>query len=292
MGQGKPAVFQNPRQNAKSSLARQFVASADFQLTPTSVEEYQVLKQKRGERSQGFLSQPAFAMLADGVRVETTHINLPNVPSHSFRLRVYQPADFQDGETLPVIAFFHGGFWCAGDVNSEDLGNRAIIARGNRVVILSFEYRLIPTVDWKTQFSDVENFVRWAAQNAAQYGGDVTKGFLVAGAEAGAHLAAISAIRLHEDTNIKITGQVLIVPATIAWPDNEIPTEWEEGLGSHKAESDSPLLPLSLYKQFLDKLNLPESERRKGENFPVWADLKGLPPAYLAMVRSLSSRII
>jgi versiconal hemiacetal acetate esterase len=28
---------------------------------------------------------------------------------------------------------------------------------------------------------------------------------------------------------------------------------------------------------------VPESERKKGENFPAWADVKGLPRTYLAM---------
>ena len=33
----------------------------------------------------------------------------------------------------------------------------------------------------------------------------------------------------------------------------------------------------------VEALGVPDSEKRKGENFPVWADLKGLPPAYLPM---------
>ena len=37
------------------------------------------------------------------------------------------------------------------------------------------------------------------------------------------------------------------------------------------------------HTMLISVLGVPEDEMRKGENFPMWADLKGLPPAYLPM---------
>ncbi len=178
---------------------------------PASIAEFRKIKTQRELDAQEFLKQPAFALLNDKVAVENTEIELPEVSGYRFPVRIYRPARSVDGK-LPVMIYFHGGYWCSGTANAEDLGCRAIIARGNDIIIVSFEYRLIPEVDWKTVFSDAEHAVKWMAANAERLGGDVSKGFLVGGAEAGAHLAAISAIRTRDrQPNIILTGQNLIV---------------------------------------------------------------------------------
>ena len=213
--------------------------------------------------------------------METTEIELPEAPGYKFPIRIYRPAK-ESGSKLPVMIYFHGGYWCSGTANAEDLGCRAIIARGNDIIIVSFEYRLIPEADWKTVFSDAENAVKWMAANATRLGGDVSKGFLVGGAEAGAHLAAISAIRIrNRHPHITLTGQNLIVPTTVAFPDSNLPKDWTDRLQSHNEYADAPLLNERLYEMFVEALGMPDHERRDGENFPVWAELRGLPPAYL-----------
>jgi versiconal hemiacetal acetate esterase len=180
--------------------------------------------------------------------------------------------------------FFHGGYWVSGDANGEDFGERAIVARGNDIVIISFHYRLIPDVNWQTQFSDAEYAMKWLAFNAPSIGGDISKGFLVGGTEAGAHLAAITAIRARNRyPNIKLTGQYLIVPTTIAWPDPNIPEAWRSVLTSHEENANAPVLNEDMYEMFLSALGVPDDEKRKGENFPMWGPLEDLPPAYLAM---------
>jgi versiconal hemiacetal acetate esterase len=115
------------------------------------------------------------------------------------------------------MLYFHGGYWCTGSANSEDLGCRAIIARGNDIIIATFGYRLAPEHSWREIFFDAEYAMKWMAKNAYSLGGDVSKGFIVGGAEAGAHLAAICAIRARSRyPNIKLSGQLLIVPTTIS----------------------------------------------------------------------------
>ncbi|KAK4497762.1 hypothetical protein PRZ48_010415 [Zasmidium cellare] len=255
----------------------------DIAKVPSSVEEYKKLKHQRGLDGQAFLSHPDFALLKSSIHVENTIISLPDVPDHQFPIRVYRPTR-TGNRNLPVMIYFHGGFWVAGDANTEDLGCRAIIAHGNDIVIVSFEYRLVGDVDWQSTFSDAERAVVWLASNASQFGGDVYKGYLVSGAEGGCHLAAISAIRVRDrHPEVKITGQCLIVPTTIAWPDAKIPEDWRRRLESHEEHVDAPVMNERLYEELVGALKMSDEEKRKGENFPCLADLKGLPPAYLPM---------
>lgn len=145
-------------------------------------------------KTRTFLNKPKFELLVKNVDVENTTVTLPEVTGHKFGLRVYKPKGRPIQGPLPVMLYFHGGYWCAGDADSEDLGCRAIIARGTDIVILSFGYRLIPTVKWYTVFSDAEYAMKWAWTSAHEYGADRSRGFLIGGAEAGAHLAAISTL--------------------------------------------------------------------------------------------------
>ena len=182
------------------------------------------------------------------------------------------------------MLYFHGSYWCGGDVNSEDLGCRAIIARGCRVIIVSFSYRPITEAPWHTVFSDAEYAMKWLSSNAADFGGNTSQDFIIGGAESGAHLAALCAIRARNKyPNVHLTGLVLIVPTLIAWPDPQIPANWGSRLQSHAEQADAPILNEALYEKFIQKLNIPDEAKCDGEDFPVWASLTELPPVYLAM---------
>lgn len=182
------------------------------------------------------------------------------------------------------MLYFHGGYWCAGDANSEDLGNRAIIARGTDIIIVSFEYRRVPDVKWDTILHDAEYAMKWLADSAVRLGADTRRGFLVGGAEAGAHLAAACAIRARNQyPDIRITGQVLIVPILAPWADeSSLPEEWAGYLTSPRENAQAPVLDASLLKMFVEAFGVPEAEKEKGENFPLYEpSLRDLPPAYI-----------
>ena len=273
---------------APSNLSSEWLTYASTHAIPpkpTTIPEAREAKSKRGLETQAFLAQPSFALLANAVTVTNTEIELPEVPGHPFPLRLYKPTSPSISDNLPIMLYFHGGYWCTGDANSEDLGCRSIVARGQNIIIASFSYRLAPEHSWKEVFADVEYAMKWLWKNAKTLGGDVKKGFLVGGAEAGAHLAAICAISARNRyPEIRVTGQVLIVPTTIAWPDEDaIPEEWKARLHSHAENKEAPLLDEELYEFYVAILGVPDEEKRKGENFPVWGPLEGLPPAYLPM---------
>lgn len=247
----------------------------------SSIAEYRKLREEQGIRNQAFLEDPAFTLLAD-VNVQDSTVNIPEVPDHKFPIRIYRPKDTEHSH--PVMLFFHGGYWCAGDANSEDLGNRAVIARGTDIIIVSFECRRIPEVKWDAHLQDAEYAMKWLAENASRLGADTRRGFLVGGAEAGAHLAAVCAIRARNQyPDIRITGQVLIVPFLAPWTeDANIPEEWAGYLTSQQENAEAPVLDIKHLKMFIDALGVPASEKQKGENFPLCASsLRGLPPTYI-----------
>lgn len=222
------------------------------------------------------------------VEVENTHITLPEVTNHRFPVRIYRPKNYE-GPKLPVMLYFHGGYWCSGSADSEDLGCRAIVSRGVRLVIVSFEYRLAPETPWASIFADAEYAMKWLAGHAGDVGGDAARGFLVGGATSGAHLAALCAVRARDRyPNIRLTGQLLIVPTLMAWRDaddaDRLPAAWRGRLASHAQMAAAPVLGGALYELYVDALGVPDDERRRGDNFPMWASShRGLPPAYLPM---------
>jgi versiconal hemiacetal acetate esterase len=229
------------------------------------------------------LSEPSFRLLDENVKSVDASISLPEVPDRTFRVRIYSPRN--SDRNLPIVLYFHSGFWCTGDLDTDDLGCRAMIAHGNDLIVVSFEYGLSPENLWTVTLNDAEYAMTWLYNHATEYGGDVDKGFLVGGAIAGAQIAAICAIRArNHHPEIRLTGQCLVVPVIMSWREGEqLPQKWNELVTSHQENAHAPLLSELDLQCYLSLLNLSDSERLDENVFPVWADLHGLPPAYLAL---------
>ena len=117
---------------------KQFKSKYGMPTFPKDVAQLREWMNQRGAHNQSLLKNPPFDMLTKNVDVTNTTIELPELPSHQFPVRIYRPKNFH-GTSLPVMLYFHGGFWCSGSSNSKDFGCRAIIARGTAILILSFE---------------------------------------------------------------------------------------------------------------------------------------------------------
>lgn len=230
------------------------------------------------------LKEPELALLANNVTTTNSTISLPHAPGQKFPIRVYRPSRSKS-DTLPIMMYFHSGYWSTGNADADELGCRAMIAHGNEIIIISLEYRLAPENPWNDILADAEHALKWLSQNAPAYGGDIKKGLYVGGATAGAHLAAIAAIRARDrHSEIKLSGMCLIVPTTLSWTNVErFPEEWKKLVTSHTDNAEAPLLSEKDFQRYVSILNVPDDEKTKGENFPVWADSRGLPPTYLAM---------
>lgn len=122
-------------------------------------------------------------------------------------VRVYRPAP----GVLPVIAFFHGGGWVIGDLDTHDGACRAL-AIAARCVVVSVNYRRAPEHPFPAAPDDCMTAVRWIAARAERLGIDAGR-LSVAGDSAGANLAAAVAQECR-DAGIAISSQALIYPVT------------------------------------------------------------------------------
>jgi acetyl esterase/lipase len=103
-------------------------------------------------------------------------------------LDVYKP-DTAAG--APVVLFFYGGSWQGGDKAVYPFLGTAMARRGYVTIIA--DYRVYPEVRYPGFIEDGALAVRWIKDNAARFGGDPERLFVM-GHSAGAHIAAMLAI--------------------------------------------------------------------------------------------------
>ncbi len=114
---------------------------------------------------------------------------LPYVPNpHPRQILDVYTHEPRDVRRRPVMLWFHGGGWQAGDKSDVALKPQALVQRG--FVFVSTNYRLLPHVDMDTLMSDAAKSLAWVHKNIAQYGGDPTRIF-IGGHSAGAQIAAL-----------------------------------------------------------------------------------------------------
>jgi acetyl esterase/lipase len=103
-------------------------------------------------------------------------------------LDVYAP---KNAVKAPVVVFFYGGRWQFGRKGLYAGGGNALASRGAIVIIP--DYRVYPEVGFPDFLKDGAKAVLWAKQNAARFGGDPDRIFIM-GHSAGAHIAAMLAL--------------------------------------------------------------------------------------------------
>ena len=101
-------------------------------------------------------------------------------------LDVYAPP--RSTTAAPIAVFFYGGSWDSGRRQDYSWAGRALAAKGFLTVVP--DYRLFPEVRYPGFLEDGAQAVRWAADHAAQYGGDPSRIVLV-GHSAGAYNAVM-----------------------------------------------------------------------------------------------------
>jgi acetyl esterase/lipase len=122
-------------------------------------------------------------------------------PEH---LDVYLPAG---AGPFPVVIWFHGGGWKYGD-KGWMLYLRELTQRGFAVV--SVQYRLSGTAIYPAQLDDCRAALQWVEGHAASLRLD-SRNIYLAGASAGAHLAAMLA---EEKGRARIDAVCLLYPPT------------------------------------------------------------------------------
>lgn len=136
------------------------------------------------------------------------------------RLDVYR--DTSARAPSPVVVFLYGGRWKAGS-KRDYVVLAASLARRGMVVVVP-DYRLHPPALFPAWVEDAASAVRWARDNAARYGGDSTRLFVV-GHSAGAHTAAMLALDPHYLRDVGVPAAAVRGVVSLAGP---VDTTWTD----------------------------------------------------------------
>lgn len=188
-------------------------------------------------------------------------------PDGDLRLRTITPEQV-DG----VLLHIHGGGWIQGAPEMMDLLN-VVIADAVNVAVVSVDYRLAPEHPYPAGPDDCEAAAGWLLEHAESEFG--TDRLLIGGESAGAHLSAVTLLRLRDRHH----AADAFLGANLVFGDYDLGhTPSQRGVGV-SAEGDI-LTPERI--RFFTGLFAPgrsEEERRDPELSPLYADLHDLPPA-------------
>lgn len=128
--------------------------------------------------------------LLNTLTVETGYTRASNIvfdEKTGLKTDVYTP---QGAANAPVVVFFYGGRWSDGSKDLYEFVGGALAKQGFVAVVP--DYRLYPKVKFPAFVQDAASAVRWARDNAARYGGDANRLFVM-GHSSGAYNAAMLA---------------------------------------------------------------------------------------------------
>jgi acetyl esterase len=184
--------------------------------------------------------------------------------------RLYVPDASHAAEPGPLVIYYHGGGWVAGDLDTHDQPCR-LLARTSGARVLSVDYRLSPEHPFPTPIEDALAAFRDASTRAADYGADPAR-IAVAGDSAGGHLATVTCQQALRDGGPVPAFQLLIYPATDNANVAQSRLTFAEGFILTKPNMDWYEL------QFLG----PDGDRRDPRASPLLAEeLAGAPPALI-----------
>ncbi|MGJ3256472.1 MAG: alpha/beta hydrolase [Alcanivorax sp.] len=190
-------------------------------------------------------------------------------PTRDIPIRLYSPETDAQAPSLPVVVFIHGGGWVSGDLDTHHVLASAIASRAHALV-LSVDYRLSPEHPFPAGLDDTYAVLEWAANHAAEIGGDPAR-LAIAGDSAGGNLAAAASLLAHDRRGPNISAQWLMYPCVrnvLDTPsgqqrgDTYFPTRpaFELCLACYLPPGGDPLSPLIA---------------------PFWGQHEGLPPTLL-----------
>jgi acetyl esterase/lipase len=204
-----------------------------------------------------------FPLMPQSPRAKTIAIDGPGGP---IPLRIIAP-DNPRG----VYFHIHGGGWTWGTADEQDPWLDRLADRCGLAVV-SVEYRLAPEHPFPAGPDDCEAAALWLLREAESRFG--TSRLFIGGESAGAHLSALTLLRLRDKHGLKpfrganlFAGcyDVSMTPSVANWGDEPL------------------ILNTPGVRVFADNFCGPDLDRRDPAVSPLYADLQGLPPALFSV---------
>jgi len=195
-------------------------------------------------------------------------ISIPG-PAGPIGARVYDPAMAPE-PPRPVIAYYHGGGWVQGDLETHN-GLCARLARRSGAIVVSVDYRLAPEHKFPAGVEDALAAYRWLRAHASELGGDPRR-IAVAGDSAGGNLSAVVSQLAARAGEPVPTCQALIYPAV----DFALDTP------SHREMEEAHIIPRERIAWYTEQYLSGDADRMDLRASPLRApDLAGQPPALI-----------
>ncbi len=159
----------------------------------------------------------------------------------------------------PVLAWFHGGGWVIGDLDTAD-ATASKLANRSGCVVVSVDYRLAPEHPFPAPLDDCWSVTRWLAEGGASSIGGDPKALAVGGDSAGGNLAAVVAL-VARDAGVDLRHQLLVYPVTDLSAES----------ASYQENGDGYLLTADSMRWFIGHYTTPE-QRKEWKASPLLAD--------------------
>ena len=130
-------------------------------------------------------------------------------PDGEVPVRIYTPAG---SGPFPGLAWFHGGGWVVGDLDTADGSSRHLCVGANCVVV-SVDYRLAPETKFPGPAEDCYAATQWLASNAVSLNVDPTR-IATGGDSAGGNLSAAVSLMSRDRGGCNLVFQLLVYPVT------------------------------------------------------------------------------
>ena len=206
--------------------------------------------------------------IEDGV---TIYHRFLTTPTADVPIRIYVPEN--GSETHAGFAYFHGGGWVFGHIDSYD-AQLVSIAKHTNSVVVSVNYQKAPEHKFPIPHDDCYAALQWLWENADEYSIDRNK-IGVGGDSAGGNLASGVALRARDEGIITLAYQVLIYPANDVNFTSEAYLENAHGYGLTRSAM------IWFWEQYLN-----EGDTTNPYALPMCAKtLTGLPPAIVISVQ-------
>ncbi|MDB6044761.1 MAG: alpha/beta hydrolase [Gammaproteobacteria bacterium] len=259
-GEGKAADRMDPQLRIfVQQVAADYAKHGPFDQLSLSVAR-QVAEQVRAPWRRG------------GPVMRSTHETHVPCGSGRVRVRIYDPMERAD-PLRPALVYMHGGGWTIFSLDTHDRVMREYAERAN-VIVIGVDYALSPEWKFPTALEQVVEVVRWLNRYGGEMGVDPAR-VTLGGDSAGGNLALTAALKLRDAADRYALAGILVNYGAFEadcseesdrqyggegfmLSRGELQGFWENYLGS-PADADNPLA------------------------CPLNADLKGLPPVFLAI---------
>ena len=208
------------------------------------------------------MDEPAPAL----ARIE--NVRIPG-PAGEIPARVYS-ARAAGGALLPTVAYFHGGGWVQGDLETHH-GLCARLAKHAGVLAVAVDYRLAPEHKFPAAVDDCLAAYTWLRAHGRELGADPAR-VAVAGDSAGGNLSAVVSQLAAAGGGPVPSCQALIYPAV----DFSFETE------SHRDMADGHVIPRDRVLWYIEQYLRSEADKADLRASPLRApSLAGQPPAMI-----------